>query len=70
MLAGYTMTRFVCKTNITLYACKEQIEVRSGIDQGKLDFACKQIQRGALEVQETACQRDTGTKVKSIHVEF
>lgn len=55
VLAGHTVTRFVCKTKITLSACEEQMEVRSGEDQDKVDFSNKRIQRRICQAQEIAC---------------
>lgn len=37
------MIRFVCKTKIILSVCKEQIEIGSGVNQSKLNFARKRI---------------------------
>lgn len=39
------MIKLVYKIKIVLYACKEKIEVGSGVDQGKLDF----FQKGNIE---------------------
>lgn len=48
VLAMYTLIGFVCKTTVTLYACKEQIEVGSEIDQGNLDFSRKHTEKDPI----------------------
>lgn len=53
VLAMCTLIRFVCKTTVPLYACKEQIEVGSEIGQRNLDFSRKHIEKDPIISENT-----------------